>query len=124
MKNQTPEVESLIELAKSWSEEDDSKAQEKLLLHSIALCDQYVSNYDDLAELYIKQGRIQEAIPMLAKAIENVQKTHGIEIDKNKDYDLTAIEPFIDTWLKQTYISESSLESMKEKLKDLKLTLI
>ncbi len=118
LKNHPLEVESLIHLAKSWCyQETDPSQQEKLLINSIALHDEYVSNYKDLAELYIKQGRIPEAIPMLQKAIDNVQKVSGTVIDKNEDPDLTAIEPFINTWIKQIHISHFSLKNMKDTLK-------
>lgn len=55
------EVQSLIELAKSWyyaGNSDDLKYEEALR-NSIELCSKFAWNYIDLGNLYIKQGKIK-----------------------------------------------------------------
>lgn len=118
IQNQSNEVQSLIELAKSWYYETNNNTtmQEKHLTNSTLLNDQSVYNYKSLASLYSEQGKIKKAISLLERAIDNVKVICNNQ-NTNCNDDVTDLYLFFDTSIKQTHISDFSLKNMKDTLK-------
>ena len=117
------ELESMLTYAASWyyAELEDNENLERMLLKSINLYPKHVFNRWKLAELYFKQGRLEEAKFFIKKAMANVVKLFGDE--EHNDY--TDVNNYINEMIKGTHITPEVyivlgelLRKIEEKLKE------
>lgn len=85
------EINSMIKYAISWfySEQHNEELEERYLKESIGLYQGYVWNYENLAKLYQRQGRENEANILIQKAQSNVKKIYGYG---NRQVDPTSLD--------------------------------
>ncbi len=117
------ELESMLTYAASWyyAEIGDKENLEHMLLKSIDLYPKHVFNRWKLAELYFKQGRLEEAKLFIKKAMANVVKLFG----DNEHNDYTDVNNYINEMINGTHITpevyivlEELLRKIEEKLKE------
>lgn len=91
------EVMSMIEYIKSWyyAEHKNEELQQQSLEKSIALCQNHVSNYINLAGMYTRQGKIVEGEKLKAIGLSNIKEERSITTDI-KYFDITDINHFLE----------------------------
>ena len=102
-KTDDKETASMLAYAASWYYADigDKEKLEYMLLKSIELCSTHVFNQYDLAKLYLKQNRLEEAKFFVQRAMANVVKI--LKSDADNDY--TDVTNYINEMIKGTHIT-------------------
>ena len=114
------EINSMLKYVASWFYIDkDPKFEEMLLQESINSSEDHVYNYVHLAKLYFKQGRNQEAVVLVKKALDNIKKIYSLN-DSKEGYDFTDVNKFLNERIKGICLTDSNLKFIKELLKNKK----
>ncbi len=101
------EINSMIYYARAWFYEiTDPKVAEQYLEKSIGLCQNHVLNYADLARLYLKTNRKNEAQQLIQKAQQNAK---NIDSKSIPTYDLNE---FLNECIKGTLMGKGLLETI------------
>ncbi len=105
------EIDSMMRyVASLYYEIGDQDMREKLLIQSINLCQDYVYNYRDLASLYLKQGKFEQASKLVRHALNNIKmENRGGGYPKP---DITDYHEFIAEFITGTYAGSSSVLEM------------
>lgn len=105
------EIDSMMRyVASLYYEIGDQDMREKLLIQSINLCQDYVYNYRDLASLYLKQGKFEQASKLVRHALNNIKmENRGGGCPKP---DITDYHEFIAEFITGTYAGSSSVLEM------------
>lgn len=111
-----PEITSMLKYVASWSFENDSAMQEKLLKESISLYRKHVWNYKSLARLYLKQNRRDEAYELIGRALNNVKKIYSNS--EIKTYDVTDINEYINERIKGIHQNRENYELIEEMIEE------
>lgn len=104
---------SLVEYSKSsyyYLVIENFDEYEKCLIKSIELCDQYVSNYVDLGQYYIKKGLLTKGYELMNKGLKNLEYTY----DENNSVNILCIEEFFNERFKGIHLSQSNYEIIIE----------
>lgn len=114
------EMKSMLTYAASWYYADigNQKKLEYMLLQSIDLCPSHVFNQWKLAELLVKQNRLEEAKLLAQNAIANVVKIYDNDNDY-VNYDYTSANQYINEMVKGTHISSvlyANLTELRQKI--------
>ncbi len=118
-KTEDAEINSMLRIAASLYYETenmtDDPEYETLLLESIDFCQDHVRNYQALAELYLKQGKYNEAEKLAKAALKNLV-TSCYYNAKCPDPDITDYGRFLNEFVKGIYglYSTKSLKTIYE----------
>ena len=93
---------------------EDDIEREKLLTESINFWQGHVRNYKDLAELYLKQSKLEKAEELFRTALNNVTHVYR-EIKSYPDPDITEHHRFLCEFIKGIYLTDTTLWIMKKK---------
>jgi tetratricopeptide (TPR) repeat protein len=124
IKTNDAEINSMLLYVASWfyANKDDNK-QKELLLQSINEYPGHVCNYDELATLYSKQGKNEEARKLWKKALDNIKVySNSDSIDyitevpsqDGTEY-IVDVNEFLNTVIKGTHSLASIVEDLKKK---------
>jgi len=101
---------SIIKYIMSWYYRDnDMKNTISLLEESISLCDRYVSNYEKLGRIYIKQKKIVDGKKLIEKALNNIELVY----DKDSISDFTDINEYIAEYVIGIHVSSLNKERIE-----------
>ena len=118
------EINSMLLRVASWFYIDkDDKKREKLLLQSINKYQQHVKPYYELATLYSKQGKNEEARKLWKKALDNIKVysnsdsiNYIIEAPSQDGPEyIVDVNEFLNTAIKGTHTLTSVVEDLKKK---------
>jgi len=104
---------SLVEYSKSsyyYLVQENFDEYENCLLRSIKLCDQYLSNYIDLGQYYLKKGYLQKGYDLMNQGLKNFEYVY----DDNHPHDILDIEEFFNERFKGLHLSRSNYEIIFE----------
>ena len=104
---------SLVEYSKSsyYLVKKDFEGYEKCLMRSIELCDQYLSNYVDLGQFYIKKGYLTKGYALMRKGLENLEYIYD---EKHPYGDVLNLEEFFNERFKGIHLSRANYEIILE----------
>ncbi len=84
--------------------------QMKLLEESIRLCNNHVSNYEELGKLYIRGGNLSKGQELLKKAYDNIVFVYNDE----SLYDFTDVNEYLLEYVKGTHVSSANKVRLRE----------
>lgn len=109
------DVLSIIKYIMSLYYEDlDINKQKELLEQSICLCNNYVTNYEELGKIYIIQGDLDKGKKLIKKAYDNIKLVYNEE----EICDFTDVNEYINEHVKGIHLSWINKERIEELLKN------
>lgn len=107
------DVLSMIKYIMSLYYEDlDINKQKELLEQSICLCNDYVTNYEELGNIYIIQGDLDKGKKLIKKAYDNIKLVYNEE----ELCDFTDVNEYINEHVKGIHLSWINKERIRELL--------
>lgn len=104
---------SIVEYSKStyyYLTKKDFKGYEQCLNYSIELCGDYVSNYIELGQFYLKRGYIAKGHELMKKGVNNIKYIY----DGTRPHDILDIEEFFNERFKRIHLSQDNYEIILE----------
>ena len=107
---------SLLEFARAryYEDKNNEVLQEKAVLKSVMYCDCFVFNYEMLGTLYARQGRFEEGMPLLKKALANIQTVVSGPCEDLTDR--SDIESLLDEFFRGIVVVDSRRDRIQKKL--------
>lgn len=106
-------IMSIVKYIMSWYYRDsDIESKTNLLEESIYLYDRYVSNYEKLGAIYIKQGKVAQGRKIIKQALNNIELVY----DKGFISDFTDVNEYIAEYVTGIHLSSSNKERIEKLL--------